>query len=67
MSPLSPHPRRFRLIVQEVEAPPFVNDDGGDNDIVEIIYSGKVFPSTQQRIHTALADGDFTQKEKRLA
>jgi len=55
------------LIVQEVEAPPFVNEDGGDNDIVEIIYAGKVFPSTQQRIHTALADGDFTQQERRLA
>ena len=67
MSPLSPHPRHFRLLVLEIEAPPYVNDDGSGSDFVEIVYAGKVYPSTQERIAKAFADGKFEQKERRLA
>jgi hypothetical protein len=64
---LSPHPRHFILHVTEVEAPPYVSEDGGDGDFVEIRYAGKIFPSTQERIAKAFADGQFEQKERRLA
>jgi len=67
MSPISPHPRHFRLLVLEVEAPPYVTEDGSGDDFVEVVYAGKVFPSTKDRIAKAVANGKFEQTERRLA
>jgi hypothetical protein len=67
---LTPHPRKFKLVVTEVDITLNTRTDEtwvSPCDQVEIEFAGKVFPSTQHRIVGALADGEITLCERRLA
>lgn len=60
--PLSRHPRKFVLHVDNINI-----DVSRPTDCVEIVFAGKVLPSTRERIVTQLKEGNFTVVEKRLA
>lgn len=57
------NPRRFIFTVTEVDAsllPP------GQFDEIEIVFSGKVFPSTIKRLENCASDGSVFFKQKQL-
>jgi hypothetical protein len=66
---LDSHPRRFILIVHDVEAMPLDarSREQFAGDFVEIEFEGKLLPSTRKRLISALLDEHFELVERTLA